>query len=287
MKYRLYFGIAPLILFIRINCCKRGKTVIQLKSVYYVRIKTERIKMFDIHCHICYGCDDGADSLDTAVKMAELALEKGTKAIAATPHCNIPGSFTNFWSGEFETKLDLLRAALAERGTEIGIFPGQEIFCTSRTPQLLESGELITLNNSRYPLVEFDFYEFSDSVYDKLRSLVSHGYVPVVAHPERYAFVSEESGAASAMKSIGCLLQINKGSLDGRFGMQAYIAASEMLGGRLADVIASDAHSPYMRTPDMSHIHEKICEEYSYEYADLLFSGNPERILENRETLAF
>ncbi len=243
--------------------------------------------MYDIHCHICYGCDDGAEDLETAVRMVALASEKGTRGIAVTPHCNVPGSYTNYWSGELAAKIDTLRSAVEERGIDAEIYPGQEIFCTSGAAGLLESGKLITLNNSRYPLVEFDFYEYSDSVYAKLRELVSKGYVPVVAHPERYAFISEERDAAAILKSMGCLLQINKGSLDGRFGPAAYFAADDIMRRHLADVIASDAHSPYMRTPDMRHIHEKVCEEYSYEYADILFEQNPLRILEDRETVTF
>ena len=243
--------------------------------------------MFDIHCHICYGSDDGAENLETAVEMVALAYERGTRGIAATPHCDVPGAYENYWGETLHQKVLTLRAALRERKIPVEIYTGQEIFCTNRTARRLANGELITLNHSRYPLVEFDFYEFAESAYAKLRSLVAEGYVPVVAHPERYAFVSEEEDAVFRMKTIGCLLQINKGSLEGRFGRNAFFASRRLMELRLADVVASDAHSPYMRTPNMLHTHELICEEYSYDYADLLLEDNPRRILLDRETVSY
>ncbi len=241
--------------------------------------------MLDIHCHICYGCDDGAEDLETAVEMIRTARKSGTAGIAATPHCNVPGSFQNRWNDDMNAKILNLRNELKKRNIDIKIYAGQEIFCTDEALELLKSDNLITLNFSRYPLVEFGFYEKAESVYEKLKRLAAEGYVPVIAHPERYAFVSEDENAAVSLKNTGSLLQLNKGSLEGRFGKEAFEAAHGIVERGLADVVASDAHSPYMRTPDMSAAHEIICENYSYDYARLLLDINPARILNNRETL--
>ena len=241
--------------------------------------------MFDIHCHICYGSDDGAENLETAVEMVRMASQCGTVGIAATPHSNVPGTDGNYWGGALRDKITALRTALRERNIPVDIFEGQEIFCTDKTAGLLREGKLITLNHSRYPLIEFDFYEFADDVYEKLRQVIAEGFVPVVAHPERYAFVSEEEDAVYRLKNLGCLLQLNKGSLEGRFGRAAYYASHRIMELRMADAVASDAHSPYMRTTDMQHVHELICEDYSYDYAEILLEKNPQRILQDRETI--
>lgn len=243
--------------------------------------------MLDIHCHICFGSDDGAENLETAVEMVGIAYEHSVDGIVATPHSNVPGSYYNYWDETLHEKIRQLRAELREREIPVEIYTGQEIFCTDQTVSLLGGGQLITLNHSRYPLVEFDFYEYSDSVYSKLRALTAEGYVPIVAHPERYAFVAEEDAAVYRLKEIGCLLQVNKGSLEGRFGRDAFFVSQRMMEHRLADVVASDAHSPYMRTPDMLNAHELICEEYSYRYADFLLEENPRRIIENRDAVVY
>ena len=243
--------------------------------------------MLDIHCHICYGSDDGAENLETAVEMVKIAYDRGVSGIAATPHSNVPGSYANYWNEDLHGRIRQLREELRRREIPVEIYTGQEIFCTNQTVRRLKTGELITLNHSRYPLVEFDFYEYSESVYTKLRALTAEGYVPVVTHPERYAFVAEEEDAVVRLKGIGCLLQINQGSPEGRFGRSAFFLSRRMLELRQADVIASDAHSPYMRTPDMQSTHELFCEEYSYEYADLLLAENPLRIIQDREITGF
>lgn len=56
--------------------------------------------MFDIHCHILPGVDDGSGNLNDSIEMAQLAAESGTKGIIATPHCNIPGMFDNYYGAE-------------------------------------------------------------------------------------------------------------------------------------------------------------------------------------------
>lgn len=243
--------------------------------------------MYDIHSHILFGVDDGAQSLEESVQMAELAASNGTKGIVATPHANVPGSFDNFWGIELLEKVKELRTVLKENYIDIQIFCGQEIFCTSRAIEYLKDRQVITLNNSKYPLVEFDFYEYSDSVYSKLKQIISEGYIPVVAHPERYAFVAEDEMAAIKLKSLGCVLQVNKGSLTGNFGESAFYTAQRLIEERLADVIASDAHSPYMRSTNMIHTHELVSEEYSPDYADVLFEINPKRILQNRDIIKY
>lgn len=239
--------------------------------------------MYDIHCHIIYGVDDGSDSLEESLKMAKFAYECGTNAIVATPHCNIPDSYENFWSRKLIDKVTTLRNALSENRIPVKVFYGQEIFCNARTPELLEQGKLISINNSRYALVEFDFNEYSSSVYRKLSQLVAMGCTPIVAHPERYAFVSEEEDAIYRMKGIGALMQINKGSLSGGFGGGARHNAYRMLDERLVDFVASDAHSPYMRTPDMSGAHEMISEVFSMDYADMLFEENPRLVIADKK----
>ncbi len=239
--------------------------------------------MNDIHCHILYGLDDGSVSIEESVEMAKLARSGGTKKIIATPHSNVTGSYRNMWCPEFADMIERLNNRLRDEDADIVLYPGQEIFCGENFMNLLSEGKLITLNNSRYPLVEFDFYEHSASVYMKLKKLAAEGYVPVVAHPERYAFFTEDETAAIKLKGLGCLLQVNKGSIQGNFGRSAFKAAKHLLENALADFVASDAHSPYMRTPFLAEVFETVAEVYSFDYARLLFSENTLAVIENRD----
>ena len=243
--------------------------------------------MTDIHCHILYGADDGSTCFEESVEMAKIASADGTDYIIATPHSNVPGSYQNFWDDTLLGRINKINNALVESECPLRVFPGQEIFCTENVVELLRAGKLRTLNSSRYPLVEFGFYERSASVYEKLQSLVAAGYVPIVAHPERYAFVCEDETAAQKLKNIGCLLQVNKGCIRGKFGTHALKAAKSILKSRLADFVASDAHGPYSRTPHMEAAHEYVAETYGFDYAKLLFSQNPIAVIKNKEIFKF
>lgn len=239
--------------------------------------------MVDIHCHILHGVDDGSGDMTDSLEMAQLAAGNGTKAIFATPHCNMPHYFENFWSTQLEQKLSDFQRKLDGRGVKLKVYSGQEIYLEEGFLQLLIRNELITLNRSRYALVELDFYERADEAYKKISALVSEGYVPIVAHPERYAFVAEDKYAAAKLRQLGALLQINSGSISGDFGTKPKRSAESILKNQLADFVASDAHSQYSRTPDLSQAHEFVCENFSYEYADLLFGINPKRVINNDE----
>lgn len=240
--------------------------------------------MFDIHCHILPGVDDGSGNMSDSIEMAQLAAESGTKGIIATPHCDIPGVFENYWCDTFTDKVRTLQKELDERNIPVNIYPGQEVFISSRFEEHLKKGYFVTLNNSRYMLSELDFRIDEASAVSRLRYLVSQGYVPVIAHPERYGFVIENPSVIKRIRSEGCLVQLNAGSLMGFFGHYIQETADAIVRNNLADFIASDAHSQYSRTPALSDVNELICENISYDYADVLFRINPLKVL-NNETI--
>lgn len=237
--------------------------------------------MFDIHCHILPGVDDGSGNLNDSIEMAQIAVESGTSGIIATPHCNIPGIFDNYYDETFRERLETLKKALKNKNIPIEIYLGQEVFLSTHFLEHLEKGDFITLNNSRYMLSELDFKIDSKSATKRLEKLISYGYTPIVAHPERYGFVIENPMVIAELRSKGCLIQLNSGSVTGDFGRDIKITAETILRNRLADFVASDAHSQYRRTPDLSKVNELICENFSYSYADVLMKINPSKVLKN------
>ncbi len=243
--------------------------------------------MIDIHCHILPGLDDGAGNMSDSIEMAELAVSSGIKSIVATPHCNIPGGYHNYWSLTLQDEIKELQSELNKRKIPLTIYCGQEVFLASGFTELLHQGKLITLNFSRYMLVEFDMHESANVAYRKLQQIISDGYVPIVAHPERYGFVAEQKDSIYRMKDLGALLQVNKGSLKGRFGKKEMNIALEIVETFQADFIASDGHSQYSRTPNLADVHEFVSETFSYDYGDLLFNVNPQRVLNNEKIYSF
>ena len=233
--------------------------------------------MIDLHSHILPELDDGAQSLWDSIAMARVAVESGITAMAATPHC------MEDRTREVHAAWRLLREALQESEVPLKLYLGMEIFGTTQTARMLREGKLLTINGSRYPLIEFPFHSDGDEESWILRSVCKAGFRPVVAHPERYTYIQREPELLNRWCRMGCLLQINRGSLLGRFGRQARETGMELVERGFASVVASDAHSPRVRSPWMDDVREMLTQEISPRCARALLVENPKRILKNEE----
>ena len=233
--------------------------------------------MIDLHCHILPGLDDGSGSIEESLEIARVAAEEGVRTIVATPHCLIGGA------REVKTGVMLLRDLLREEDIPLRLYPGMEIFGTYDTARLLRENRLLTLNGSRYPLIEFSFHTDGEEETDILEDVIRAGYRPLVAHPERYDYICYNPGLVNRWKKMGCLFQINRGSLLGRFGQEAQQMGMELVQRGFATVVATDAHSPQMRTPRMQDVQRLLSRAVSPFAAELLLGGNPQRILKSEE----
>lgn len=229
--------------------------------------------MIDLHSHILPELDDGARELDEALHMARLAVESGVSHMVATPHRMDSGARTVTAAVEF------LRQALQAVRIPLKLYPGMEIFGTMDTARLLREGRLLTLNHSRYPLIEFDFEGDGLIQTQILQSVIREGYCPVVAHPERYVYIQQQPELLNEWVRMGCLLQVNKGSLTGRFGRTPQALALALADRGFATVVASDAHSSQYRTPWMYDAWETLARQISPLAAEYLLLENPRKIL--------
>lgn len=236
--------------------------------------------MIDIHSHIIPGVDDGAASDTEAAVMLRLAAESGTTAIVATPH------YYNRWQCTVASSKHLMDERFKKfsefiEASDVGlkVCQGAELFGVNNITELARHNEIISLNGSRYVLVEFDFDDDFARVRYCTSQLLSSGYVPVIAHPERYMFLQKEPSNVYWFLERGCLLQINKGSPVGRYGTGAMKYSRWLLENRFVHAVASDCHSPFRRTSDMSKTHEWISLNFGQSYARTIFEENPSLIL--------
>ena len=231
--------------------------------------------MIDLHSHILPDLDDGSYSLQESLAMARMAVSSGVTVMAATPHC------ADARAKEVYEAWKMLRQALHESRIPLKLFPGMEIFGTGDTLRLLQEGKLFTLNGSRYPLIEFSFHSDADRASRILQSLCRAGLRPIVAHPERYSYIQYDPELINKWYRMGCLMQINRGSLLGRFGIRAQEMAVDIVERNFAAVVASDAHSSQMRTPWMEDVKKLLVQEFSPSCARMLLLENPSRILKD------
>ena len=233
--------------------------------------------MIDLHSHILPELDDGSQSLRESLAMARMAVDSGITAMVATPHCADDRSWETYEAWQ------LLSQALSENEIPLKLFPGMEIFGTPDTVRMLREGKLFTLNGSRYPLIEFSFRSDGEEETAILRSVCKADFRPVVAHPERYGYVQRDPRMVNRWHRMGCLFQVNRGSLLGRCGSRAQETAFELVNRGFASVVASDAHSPRKRTPWMADVQQLLTEEISAQCARVLLKENPKKILKDEE----
>lgn len=243
--------------------------------------------MIDLHCHILPFVDDGARNARMACEMAEHSLRTGVDIIVATPHWNIPRMPDHFRGRSYWEIFGLFRALLKQHRIPLTVLPGAELFAQrSNLRQLLEERRVVTLNHSRYLLTEFHFHASTEEMDSMLRLIRRAGYVPVVAHPERYIDVQQHPSAATRWFREGYILQINKGSLLGRLGEGARQTGLQLLQRGFAHVIASDAHHPYHRPTGFRSLTPLLERHCSTEYAEILLHHNPLRIISDKSVIS-
>lgn len=240
--------------------------------------------MTDIHCHILPQTDDGAQSMADAVEMARAASVSGVTAIAATPHLLGDVDSTRLIP-VIRRRTSRLREVLAHEKIPIRIFDGAELLCCDKTPFLAEERLLPTLGMGRFVLCEFYFDESLRRIARLLESISRAGYKPVIAHPERYDAFKRDPGAAGYFFGAGAALQLNRGSILGRFGDDVRATAHYMLSHGLCHAVASDAHSPRRRTTYMADVYDDIASHYGSRVANALLCENPSRILSGKPLL--
>jgi protein-tyrosine phosphatase len=215
--------------------------------------------------------------MEAAVAMAKIARDGGVKKIITTPHFKgEPAALGSV--GLFRHQLRLLQSRLKREKIEVELLPGAEVLCVPQTMELAQTGRLPTLGTGRYVLTEFYFDASAGFMDETLHGLRQMGYLPVVAHPERYGAVQRDPELAAKWFHRGIVLQVNKGSVLGAFGRRAEDAAVRMLCRGNAHIIASDAHSPEVRTTDLQPVRHWCMDHLGQAYTKILLEDNPGRI---------
>ena len=238
--------------------------------------------MIDIHCHILPGLDDGSADLDESLAMAQLAVASGVTEIVTTPHFRGDEEGLAVL-GKLLSRYNRLETAIRRRKMPLRLHPGAEILCLPATPRLARQGQLPTLGNTNYLLVEFFFDETAEFMNNMLSQLAACGYRPVIAHPERYEAVQKTPQIVDAWFRTGYIIQANKGSPLGAFGSRVQQTAAGLLEAGLVHLFASDAHSISRRTTDMRPLRKWLTENCHPAYVQVLLQDNPTRLIRGED----
>ncbi len=241
--------------------------------------------MVDLHIHILPGMDDGAETMEDALEMARSSVESGVDTVAASSHGNFDGYEPEELFEQYEEKFQAFRAKLSEEKIPLQVCRGMEWLVDDRLLDYIRKRRLPTINGGGYLLVEFYFDSSRRYVMSALDKLSEAGYRLILAHPERYDFARKSPESLIDLYRQEIILQVNKGSLLGEFGRRAFRAADYMLAKGLAGIVASDAHDPVLRSPDLEETTRILDLHYGSDASEILLEETPLHILGKQDKL--
>ena len=239
----------------------------------------------DIHAHILPGLDDGPVTVEESLAMARMAAHDGTDTIVATPHSRdmeLERQSPRMVRDLADTLNAALRSDSAQRNApSVRIFTGMTNRLDTSLPDLVDAENAITLNRTRFLLVEPPFNRAPAYIEDVIGRLLTQRLVPVLAHPERNIEFQRRPKRLQGLVDEGVVVQIAAGSLTGQNGTGARRAAEQFIRRGIAHVVASEMHAVGPpRSPALSDAFDIVAELIDEQDAIDLFETNPDMILE-------
>lgn len=233
--------------------------------------------MVDIHCHIVPGVDDGARDLEHAARILQQEYKNGVAAVIVTPH---------YRRGMFETPQDVvecqfrkIRRLADQSRSGMKVYLGCEYHTHPDMVEDLREGRRPTMAGSRYVLTEFSSMHGYETLRNQVYALVSAGYIPILAHVERYPCLLKAADQVEELRELGAEIQITAGSVLGESGWRVKRFCMKLLKKKWVDYIASDAHDLTGRSVNLQPCAQQIEKQFGRRYAEQIFIHNPLKII--------
>ncbi len=196
--------------------------------------------MIDIHTHILQGVDDGSLDLETSIELITYEIKQGVTDIFVTPHYI---KYRDYLSTYEENLIlfDSLVQEVKKKHLEVNLHLGNEIFYDRHTTSNLSNGIVTTLGKSNFVLLEFSLFEETEDIGEAIHNVKSRGYIPIIAHPERYPYIRDINDYR-IMKRMGAYIQINCSAINGEYGKKIKKMVLNLIKNNLVDFVASDIH---------------------------------------------
>ncbi len=233
--------------------------------------------MIDIHSHILPNIDDGSRSLNETIHILKEAQKAGFTKIISTSHY-----IDGYYEANEEQRTKLLKE-IKENFQGIELYLGNEIYITNQMTDLLSEKKASTINNSKYVLFELPMNTKAMDVKEVVFRLMEKGYVPIIAHPERYEYVKENIEYVRELADMGVLFQSNYGSSIGMYGKKAQKTQKKLLEEGLIQFFGSDVHTVEQIYTKMPKILKKLRKIISEEELEQFSTVNPQKVLNNED----
>lgn len=244
-------------------------------AAFQVRVMN---KFVDLHHHLIYGVDDGAQSLEDMQKMILRASKEGVGDIVCTTHVT-PG-IEPFPMENYLAHMAEGEAFIAEQGLEMRLHSGCEVLYTDASARLLREGHFPTLAKNDVVLVEFSPDASFRHLMDAATSFGMAGYAVLFAHVERYDALRSLKNVRKLREEFGVHMQMNTNTVISKKGFFTERWVRHMLEDGYIDCVATDAHNLSSRRCRMLECYKVLAEKYGEDFADELCGGFQRRLLE-------
>lgn len=233
----------------------------------------------DLHHHIVYGLDDGPRNLAESIRMIKAAHADGIRRIVATTHAYT--GIERFDLSLYLERLQEVQAWCAVNEPDLRIYPGCEVYYSEAAVRLLREGQLPTLANSRFVLTEYDVNLPFDKLFNAVRQLQKAGYLPILAHMERYrCLVKEPQHLIELKQTVDVRFQVNARTfIRTPFGLRKFIRY--IINESLLDYVATDAHNTSTRPVCLTKAHAELTKRYGHQLADSLCGHRQNEIFQS------
>ena len=232
----------------------------------------------DIHSHVIWGVDDGAETPEESFRMLKEAVKDGIDRIICTPHIT-PGVY-DFPEELFDEHFREAEEYIRSEGLPLKLYKGAELLYTENTPRLLREGRTKTMAGTKYTMIEFSPTDSREHIYDALQKVAGTGMIPIIAHMERYPAIKSLDQVKEMKKRFCAMVQINARSLIRKQPLLRRKFFDGLFTEGLVDFVATDTHAMEGRETCMTAGMAALKEKYG-ELAEKRIREMPEMILES------
>ena len=231
----------------------------------------------DIHTHILPGVDDGSRSSEQTEELLTELYRQGVRTVILTPHYE-DGIYTKT-KEELTECLNQVKAMMKDEIPDLNLYIGNEIYFTDDVPGLLSDGRLCTLAGSKYVLTEFAVNVNYDILKNSLYRILLEGFIPVLAHVERYDCLYKKISLVEDLVNMGAYIQVNTESVTKNTPRRIRKFVNKLIDNDLLHIIASDTHDMKHRKPQFNECIALLRKKYNDEYIKMLLIDNPDKII--------
>lgn len=237
------------------------------------------MNLFDVHCHILPGVDDGSRDMNMSLDMIDIAYEEGTRNIILTPHYML-GRNTYTYE-ELDSIFEELKAKVLETGKypDLKLYLGNEILYEEGIATKLRQGDIHTMNGTKYVLVEYNIRTPYSEIRHSIEEMTEARFRPIIAHVERYQALEGRLDRIRELIGMCCLLQMNISSVEGGFLNENRHWCRKLIKGGYISLLATDAHNSDSRAPYTQDYIPWIIKKCGEDDAKWMLSGAAECVI--------